>query len=173
MAQTEPVYSEPNNPRPSTSAPPYTFPVDAKIPDKGGAVYAEPDPNGTLGLGAHATTPPPLPDSPPPGSPTAMVFPPEDPPPKPVRTFPRPLKKSTKSDADEEEYDHIKMGGKSVLKSPPGRDGQNNIIEENREGDGDSKVQNIYNRLDQGDDYSQIGTTSKTEVKDNIYDTTA
>ena len=89
-----------------------------------------------------------------------------------MRTFPRPLKKSTKSDGDEE-YDHIKMGGKSVLKSPPGRDGQNNIIEENREGDGDSKVQSIYNRLDQGDDYSQIGTTSKTEVKDNIYDTTA
>ena len=169
VAQTEPVYSEPGKPRPSNSAPPYTFPVDAKIVERGGSEYAEPDPNGTLGLAACATTPPPLPDSPPPSSPAAAVFFAEEPPPKPVRTFPRPHKESAKSNSDEE-YDHIMMGGKSLLKSAPDRDGQNNIIGESNEAE---VTENLYNRLDHGDDYSQIGTVPKTVIKDNIYDTTA
>lgn len=182
VEQAEPVYSEPGDPRPSTTAAPYTFPADAQLLHREGAEYAEPDPNGTLGMAARTTTPPPLPDSPPPGSPTAVSFPPaagfppEEAPPKPMRTFPRPSKesKSKKGDAGGEEYDHITTGGKSNLKSPAGRDGQNNIIGENG-GDqgGGKKEENFYNRLDHGDDYSQAGTKPKTIVKDNVYDRTS
>ncbi|XP_076444587.1 uncharacterized protein LOC143282736 [Babylonia areolata] len=174
VTQQEPIYSAPGRPRPSTTTP-YVFPVDAKFPDSGGAVYAEPNPNGMLGLAMRDATPPPVPESPPPVSPPSAsppMFPPGTPPPKPARTLLRQHKESAKSGPSEEveeDYDHIKAGERSPLKSPQGRDRQNNII-----GDGEGVAEaNVYDCLQSGEnDYSQIGNGVEQQVKDNVYDTT-
>ncbi|KAL8586626.1 hypothetical protein ACOMHN_040134 [Nucella lapillus] len=171
VTQQEPVYAEPGKPRPSTTSPPYFNPADAKFPDSR-AIYSEPDPNGTLGLALRATTPPPLPELPPPGSPP--TFQPSTPPPKPERTLLRARKESARSNDPPggEDYDHIMAGGRTPLKSTPlprGRDGQNNIIG----GNGVVVEGNVYDCLQHGDDYSQIGEVLKQQVKDNVYDTTA
>jgi hypothetical protein len=171
-------------PRPSRRDP-YTFPADAKIPEEG--TYAEPDPNAghlfnTMG---NPASPPPLPDSQPPGSPVPVnfnTFPKTEftgePPPKPERTLLRKEKERktsmneppppppAKPPSLEESYDHINTGRKWKASD---RDRQNNII--NGENGGPQEM-NVYSHLENNDYSHAVFTPKTTPVKDNVYDTT-
>jgi hypothetical protein len=184
-------------PRPSRRDP-YTFPADAKIPEEG--TYAEPDPNAgrlfnTMG---NPASPPPLPDSQPPGSPPPVNFNrfpgggfPKteftgEPPPKPERTLLR--KEKERKTSMNEPPPPPPSNLPATLPFPAGpeesydhintgrkwkasdRDRQNNII--NGENGGPQEM-NVYSHLDNNDYSHAVFTPKTTPVKDNVYDTTA
>lgn len=175
VSTTEPVYSEPGNPRPANRDP-YTFPADAKVQME--TTYAEPDPNGQMfATKVNPLIPPPLPDSPPPVSPPAgyvsSKFPfVAEPPPKPERTLLKKDKWGRKRPECEnpvqpgEEYDRILSTGTG--RKPVGdRDKQNNIIDGDQ---GDAGESSMYSHLDKGDNYSHVAFQAKSKVIDNDYD---
>lgn len=187
------VYSQPHNPRPSNPA--FVFPTSVndeeffrKDPrfvacEEVEGVYAEPQEGGgkitlhtppppispppppTTSL-PPGTSPPPLPDNhPPPGGPPTGVGTGVSVkygwPPKPARTF---------SDAEEskEDYDHINHTlGKPKIKPPlaRARDGQNNIIGDNKSDGDDPAASHLYSHLREGEDYPQASTLGKKKVE--------